>query len=168
MLLGTVVLVSIAAAAIDGHDVPNARLTPGLIASGDLAQVCASDGKPGSAYSRAHRSMNENARRADFARYSVAWSDRHRYEDDHLVPLVSAALMCRKTGGLSHGGASGILTKRTGWKAMPAGWSARVNSISAARSDGSSLRPIGEMPTAGFSANRGKIRPFTPRSQNDR
>ena len=31
--------------------------------------------------------MNENARRADFARYSIAWSDRQRYEDDHLVPL---------------------------------------------------------------------------------
>jgi hypothetical protein len=27
--------------------------------------------------------MNENARRADFARYGIAWSDRRGYEDDH-------------------------------------------------------------------------------------
>ena len=75
------------AATMDRHAVPDPQLTPGVIASADTGEVCASDGKPGSAYSRAHRSMNENARRADFERYGIAWPDRHRYEDDHLVPL---------------------------------------------------------------------------------
>ena len=54
-------------------DAPDPHLTPGLIASADVGAVCASGGRPGSAYSRAHRSMNENDRRADFARYRIAW-----------------------------------------------------------------------------------------------
>lgn len=68
-------------------DLPDPNLTPGAVASTDPAEVCESDGLPGSAYSRAHRSMNELARRADFARYGIPWSQRGRYEDDHLVPL---------------------------------------------------------------------------------
>jgi hypothetical protein len=68
-------------------EVPDPHLTPGSIASADTAEVCASDGRPGSAYSRAHRSMNENDRRSDFARYRIAWRDHRGYEDDHLVPL---------------------------------------------------------------------------------
>jgi hypothetical protein len=73
--------------AMDSRDVPDPNLTPGLVASADVGQICASDGRPGSAYSRAHREMNEADRRADFARYGIAWADRHGYEDDHLVPL---------------------------------------------------------------------------------
>jgi hypothetical protein len=75
------------AAAMDGHDVPDPSLTPGLIASADLAEVCAADGKPGSAYNRVHRATTENDRKADFARYGIAWSDHHNYRDDHLLPL---------------------------------------------------------------------------------
>lgn len=80
----TVLLIGLAAA---GGNMPDPTLTPGAVASTNLAEVCASDGKPGSAYSRAHRSMNEQQRQADFERYGVPWSDRHDYEDDHLVPL---------------------------------------------------------------------------------
>jgi len=67
--------------------VPDPSLTPGTIASADTANVCASDGRPGSAYSRANRSMNEDARKADFARYGVPWADHREYENDHLVSL---------------------------------------------------------------------------------
>ena len=35
--------------------------------------------------------MNENDRRADFARYRIAWRDHRGYEDDHLVPLCLGA-----------------------------------------------------------------------------
>jgi hypothetical protein len=31
--------------------------------------------------------MNEQQRKADFARYGIPWADPHDYEDDHLVPL---------------------------------------------------------------------------------
>jgi hypothetical protein len=79
-----VLLIGLAAA---GDNMPDPTLTPGVVASTDLAEICASDGKPGSAYSRAHRSMNEQQRRADFERYRVPWADRHDYEDDHLLPL---------------------------------------------------------------------------------
>lgn len=68
-------------------DMPDSQLTPGAVASGDAAEVCESDGRPGSAYSRAHREMNEAQRRADFARYGTPWANRRLYEDDHLVPL---------------------------------------------------------------------------------
>jgi hypothetical protein len=30
---------------------------------------------------------DDGARRTDFARYGIPWSERGRYEDDHLVPL---------------------------------------------------------------------------------
>ena len=75
------------AAAAGAADLPDQSSTPGAVASTDIAEICESDGEPGSAYSRAHRSMNEVARRADFARYGIPWSERGRYEDDHLVPL---------------------------------------------------------------------------------
>lgn len=47
-----VLLIGLAGA---GGNTPNPALTPGAVASTDLAEICASDGKPGSAYSRAHR-----------------------------------------------------------------------------------------------------------------
>jgi hypothetical protein len=71
----------------EAAEAPDPHLTPGLIASADIGEVCVSDGRPGSAYSRAHRSMNENDRRGDFARYGIALSDRRGYEDDPFVPL---------------------------------------------------------------------------------
>jgi hypothetical protein len=76
-----------AESAAGAADMPDPRLTPGAVASSDAAEVCESDGRPGSAYSRAHREMNQAQRRGDFARYGIPWSDHRFYEDDHLVPL---------------------------------------------------------------------------------
>jgi len=87
MFVARLVAVVLTARAAFAGDMPDPRLTPGGVASTDRAEVCESDGLPGSAYSRAHREMNQRARRADFARYGILWSDRGRYEDDHLVPL---------------------------------------------------------------------------------
>ena len=89
MLPALLILAAALISAGDGRagDVPDPELTPGAVASGDTAEVCESDGRPGSAYSRVHREMNEAQRRADFARYGILWADRQLYEDDHLVPL---------------------------------------------------------------------------------
>jgi hypothetical protein len=87
---GALVLVGLAlltATVAYAGDVPDPRLTPGAVASTNPAEVCESDGRPGSAYSRMHRGTNEAARRGDFARYGIPWSEHGRYEDDHLVPL---------------------------------------------------------------------------------
>jgi hypothetical protein len=61
LILAAAGLMSASAAAADVSD---ARLTPGAVASSDTAEVCQSDGRPGSAYSRAHRAMNGGQRRA--------------------------------------------------------------------------------------------------------
>lgn len=88
---GAIVLIGIAVVALAGNaragDIPDPALTPGVVASANIAEVCESDGRPGSAYSRAHRELSERQRRADFARYGVPWSEHRSYEDDHLVPL---------------------------------------------------------------------------------
>lgn len=75
------------AAAPSLANTPDPSLTPGQVASTSLLEVCASDGRPGSAYSRAHRHTSVEDRRADFARYGINWEQHHSYEDDHLVPL---------------------------------------------------------------------------------
>lgn len=81
-------LALLVATATYAGQIPDPKLTLGAIASTSLAEVCQSDGLPGSAYSRKHRSHhNEAARGADFARYGIPWAERGRYEDDHLVPL---------------------------------------------------------------------------------
>jgi hypothetical protein len=85
-------------------DAPDPNLTPGFIASDDVGEVCVSDGLSGSAYSRAHRSMNENDRRADFARYRIAWRDHRGYETITLFRFASAAPMHRRTAGRSRAG----------------------------------------------------------------
>jgi hypothetical protein len=77
----------LAATSGQSADIPDSSLTPGVIASTDLGEICMSDGRPGSAYSRAHRETNERDRRADFARYGIPWPAHREYEDDHLVPL---------------------------------------------------------------------------------
>jgi len=105
--------------------------------------------------------MNENARRADFARYGIAWSDRRGYEDDHLVPLCLGGADAQENRWPEPGW--GIWNSHE--KDRLEGYvcrSARVNSISARRNDGFSRRPIGEMPIGGFLANRGEGLSPTP------
>lgn len=80
-------LVTSASAHAAEYSKPDPSLTPGAVASTDSVEICASDGFPGSAYSRAHRTTTKDDRRADFARYGIPWSERRGYEDDHLVPL---------------------------------------------------------------------------------
>jgi hypothetical protein len=48
----------LAATATCAGDIPDPNLTPGALASTDLAEICESDGRAGNAYSRAHRTMN--------------------------------------------------------------------------------------------------------------
>jgi hypothetical protein len=133
---------------VRADEVPDPDLTPGLIASADTGEVCASDGRPGSAYSRAHRSMNENDRRADFARYRIAWRDHRRYEDDHLVPLCLGGADVPANRWPEPG------WRRTGSRAMPARWCVQAGSLSVWRNGGFWRRPIGETLIAESSVSR--------------
>lgn len=62
------------------------------------------------------------ARRADFARYGLPWSERSRYEDDHLVPLClgGSDTMANRWPELRWGEWNAY--KRMTWKATLAEW----------------------------------------------
>ena len=55
------------------------------IASTSEAEVCATDGRPGSSYSRTHRKWDD--KRGTLAKAGIPWSDRALYEDDDSVPV---------------------------------------------------------------------------------
>lgn len=63
----------------------DAKLTPGAIASTNFNEVCASDGLPGSAYSRKHRVWRDKA--GTLAKYGIPASEASQYEDDDRVPV---------------------------------------------------------------------------------
>jgi hypothetical protein len=62
-------------------EIPDMRLTPGLAASCDPAEVL----QPG--YARAHRKIGEKARREVLNRYRIYLSNSWQYHIDHLIPL---------------------------------------------------------------------------------
>ena len=66
---------------------PDAKLTPGAVATSDPAIIC----QPGYSQSqRLHdhdRAAYDALRRAAFARYGVAWEDRAAFELDDRIPL---------------------------------------------------------------------------------
>ncbi len=57
------------------------------IASTDVREVCVSDGRGGSAYSRAHRHTTIDMKKAVAARDGLSPADWHMVEFDHRVPL---------------------------------------------------------------------------------
>lgn len=64
---------------------PDPHLTPGAIASRDIAEVCARDASGRYTYSPAHRVWHD--KRSTLAKYGIPQSDRRYYEDDDRVPL---------------------------------------------------------------------------------
>lgn len=87
-LVGLVFVGTVAALAIadepDGS-MPDPNLTPGLVASADVNEVCASDGLPGSSYSRKHRQTTQAMKREVLQRYGI--HGKFRGEIDHRTPL---------------------------------------------------------------------------------
>jgi hypothetical protein len=61
------------------------QLTPGAIASTDVAAVCGSDDRPGAAYRRAHRVWHDKAE--TLAKYGLPPSVTSLVEDDDRVPV---------------------------------------------------------------------------------
>lgn len=68
-------------------EAPNDRLTPGMVASTDIREVCAADGKSGSAYARAHRQTGYADKLYVAEKYSLPKSRWHEVQFDHRVPL---------------------------------------------------------------------------------
>lgn len=64
---------------------PNPQLTPGAIASHDIAEVCAKEASGRYTYSRTHRVWHDKA--GTLAKYGIPRSQGRLYEDDDLVPL---------------------------------------------------------------------------------
>lgn len=85
---GAFVTGAILAAAIgDGPSLPDARITPGAIATTSAQEVCMTDGRSGSAYSRLHRHTTYETRLTVLRAYGVSLRSADDFELDHLVPL---------------------------------------------------------------------------------
>jgi hypothetical protein len=66
---------------------PNPKLTPGSVASHNLAEVCAKDARGQYTYSRMHRVWHDKA--GTLAKYGIPRSQGNLYEDDDRVPLCA-------------------------------------------------------------------------------
>jgi hypothetical protein len=130
------------ATAARAGDVPDPNLTPGAVASTNLAEVCESDGRT-MMMARAEPISPDTASRGRSAAgtRTTTW-----------YRSASAVRTRRRTAGLSPGGAGGVPTRRTSWKATPVAQCARVNSTFVRRRAGFTRRPTGGIPTAAFSA----------------
>ena len=89
VLAGTLGALAIAdpAPPLPGLDpgMPDPTLTPGVVASTDVKEVCATDGLPGSSYSRQHRLTTREMKRQVLHAYGL--SGFFHGEIDHRVPL---------------------------------------------------------------------------------
>ena len=66
-------------------EMPDPQLTPGAVASRDVAEVCAMDASGRYTYSPTHRVWR--AKRRTLAKYGIPRSQSRFYEDDDRVPL---------------------------------------------------------------------------------
>lgn len=83
-------IIATALAALSGEpSMPNARLTPGVVATTDVAEVCAHPEVPGSWYSLQHRQPYDGGtRKARIMRaYGLNPRNAHDYELDDRVPI---------------------------------------------------------------------------------
>ena len=69
------------------YAMPDPAMTPGLAATTDPVEICASDGQAGSSYSRAHRHTTYDMKLAVAYAYDLPRRNWHTVEFDHLIPL---------------------------------------------------------------------------------